>query len=140
MKWLPNIIFYHFIHKKGLNYTLISISENEIWTVTTETNLCIQRSEEISDPLFFATIDECSEMCKKVSSMFAYGTNDYGTTRCNSAGCTCLCETAASKDGTCSQTSHNGYRLYKYKTDGNISFAYFIYIIFISFLHVIVLE
>ena len=82
-----------------------------------------------------STVAECSKRCKGQSSMFAYGTNDYGTTRCSSTGCTCLCETAASKDGTCSQTSHNGYRLYKYKTDGNISFAYFIYIIFISLLN-----
>ena len=78
-----------------------------------------------------STVGECSKRCKNQSSMFAYGTNDYGTTRCSSIGCTCLCETAASKDGTCSQTSHNGYRLYKYKTDGNMLFAYFIYIKFI---------
>ena len=68
-----------------------------------------------------STVTECSKRCKGQSSMFAFGTNDYGTTRCYSTGCTCLCETAASSDGTCSQTSNNGYRLYKYKTDGKMS-------------------
>ena len=75
-----------------------------------------------------STADECSKICKSQSSMFAFGTNDYGTERCSSTGCTCLCETAASMDGTCSQTSHNGYRLYKYKTGGKTSFVNFIYI------------
>ena len=75
-----------------------------------------------------STVDECSKICKGQSSMFAYGTNDYGNERCTSTGCTCYCETAASMDGTCSQRSHTGYRLYKYKNDGKTSFVYFIYI------------
>ena len=66
-----------------------------------------------------STIDECSKSCYGRSSMFAFGTNDYGTIRCWENGCSCYCETAASSEGTCSQSNHNGYRLYKYKTTGN---------------------
>lgn len=48
--------------------------------------------------------------------MFIYGTNDFGVTRCNYGGCNCFCELAASDDGTCDQTGHGGYRLYKYES------------------------
>ena len=51
--------------------------------------------------------------------MFAYGTNDFGETRCVAAGtCKCLCETPATLEGTCSQTKNSGYRLYKYDVQG----------------------
>ena len=68
------------------------------------------------------TIEECASNCNGQASMFAYGTNDYGTSRCDSGGCKCLCETAASTEGTCTEINHNGYRLYKYKSAGNIMF------------------
>ena len=63
--------------------------------------------------------------------MFAYGTNDYGTVRCYESGCDCYCETAASSEGSCSTCSNNGYRLYKYKTVGNI-FTSSLYKIFLK--------
>ena len=62
--------------------------------------------------------------------MFAFGTNDYGNSRCSNdaptltkaysptlnvgSKCQCLCETSASSDGTCKEVRHTGYRLYKY--------------------------
>ena len=62
----------------------------------------------------------CARECYGVSSMFLYGTNDFGTNRCNEAwiglGCVCVCETAAKEDGTCNMVKHNGYRLFKYET------------------------
>ena len=67
-----------------------------------------------------ATVDKCANSCNGKSSMFAFGTNDYGTVRCGETGCSCYCETAASSEGTCSENSHPGFRLYKYKTTGNI--------------------
>ena len=66
----------------------------------------------------FSTLSECAEFCKGPSvnaKMFAFGTNDYGANRCYSdEKCKCLCELAASSEGTCTQTNHNGYRLYRY--------------------------
>ena len=59
-------------------------------------------------------IEECAENCRDVSSMFAFGTNDFGTTRCNDGKCACYCETAATSDGSCTINTHNGYRLYSY--------------------------
>ena len=67
-----------------------------------------------------ATVDKCANSCNGKSSMFAFGTNDYGTVRCGETGCSCYCETAASSEGTCSEGFHLGFRLYKYKTTGNI--------------------
>ena len=53
--------------------------------------------------------------------MFAYGTNDYGKTRCyKNRTCTCLCETLADQNGTCTQISHSGYRLYRYVEKGKL--------------------
>ena len=71
-------------------------------------------------PLTF-DIEYCADRCKGISSMFAFGTNDYGNPRCYTEnkypnkGCNCLCETGAKSDGTCSHSSHSGYRLYRYE-------------------------
>ena len=62
----------------------------------------------------FHAVDDCAALCNGVSSMFAFGTNDFGTSRCYVDGCRCLCETSATAEGTCTTVDHNGYRLYKY--------------------------
>ena len=81
------------------------------------------------------SVEECAEACAGVSSMFIFGTNDFGKKRCNWKGCTCYCETSAAADGTCKVKNHRGYRLYRYDTWGkyfhyNISFA-----LFFDFIH-----
>jgi hypothetical protein len=60
------------------------------------------------------SVDDCASKCEGVASMFAFGTNDFGTDRCNDEGCSCYCETSATEEGTCEREDHNGYRLYKY--------------------------
>ena len=70
----------------------------------------------------FATLEDCANKCLKISSMFAYGTNDFTSDkkrhRCwNSNGqirCSCICETEATNDGACETGFHLGYRLYKF--------------------------
>ena len=64
------------------------------------------------------SIEECAYSCKGISSMFIFGTNDYGDERCWDDKCTCICETAAADDGTCNQIGHKGYRLFKYEYSG----------------------
>ena len=74
------------------------------------------------------SIDDCAAACEVHSSMFAFGTTDYGFSppRCSNdnTNCECLCETSASPDGTCQEKPHIGYRLYKYlaedKDEGNL--------------------
>ena len=61
------------------------------------------------------TLEECANSCRGVSSMFVYGTNDFGQNRCSSVDCLCYCE-LSSKLGQCNQITHNGYRLYRYKS------------------------
>ena len=65
------------------------------------------------------SVEECAEACTGVSSMFIFGTNDFGKKRCNRKGCKCYCETSAATDGTCNVKNHRGYRLYRYDTWGN---------------------
>ena len=68
---------------------------------------------EVAKPV---QLDEanCADSCKDISTLFVFGTNDFGTNRCEpNKGCYCLCETAAGPDGTCTTIQHNGYRLYK---------------------------
>ena len=60
-------------------------------------------------------VESCAKSCKDTSSMFIFGSNDFGAERCYANGCECACETSALSDGTCTTTPHNGYRLYKYK-------------------------
>jgi len=59
----------------------------------------------------------CARRCSGKSSMFVFGTNKYGTVRCNAKGhCMCYCETA-SADGKChKRITHKGYNLYKYNS------------------------
>ena len=62
------------------------------------------------------TLSECAENCRGISSMFIYGTNDFGETKCKTNGkedCPCYCETS-SKDGECKWVDNKGYSLYKY--------------------------
>ena len=69
------------------------------------------------DPVFFATIDECSEKCKKVSLMFAFGTNALGQHGCMDDRCKCLC--IDSDDGkTCEPINQEEYWYYSYKNVG----------------------
>lgn len=68
---------------------------------------------------YFAGLEECGSSCEKISSMFIFGTNEYGEDRCLANGtCSCFCETAETSDGVCNQISHSGFRLYTYKTTG----------------------
>ena len=72
---------------------------------------------------YLPSIEDCASHCTGIASMFIFGTNDYGTTRCNENGCQCYCETSATTDGECDQTTHNGFRLYKYGNQGNYLFV-----------------
>ena len=61
---------------------------------------------------------QCANECNGLSTMFAFGTNDFGVDRCDGNGCKCLCETSAADDGTCDSVQHKGYRLYRFKAFG----------------------
>ena len=78
------------------------------------------------------SLEDCSKRCQTVSTMFAYGTNDFSNDtskhRCNAngiKGCRCLCETVATDDATCETRDQLGYRLYKYSdtVNGNLKRA-----------------
>ena len=71
-----------------------------------------------------STLEECAKKCVW-SSMFIYGTNDFGSNRCDETGCRCICESAAKTIGTCDQVDHKGYRLYKYKIAGNVDMSFY---------------
>ena len=66
-----------------------------------------------------SSLVNCASFCYGKSTMYAYGTNDFGNNRCGAGdgyagGCVCLCETASVAGGSCTQTTNTGYRLYKY--------------------------
>merc|ERR1711899_662250 len=65
------------------------------------------------------SVADCADACREKSSMFIFGTNDFGTRRCllPCRGCKCYCETASSS-GTCDEVDHDGFRLYKFGSDG----------------------
>merc|ERR1712133_277245 len=66
-----------------------------------------------------STLEECAKKCMW-SSMFIYGTNDFGSNKCGETSCKCYCETAASAVNNCNQINHSGYRLYQYKIADNV--------------------
>ena len=61
--------------------------------------------------------EECARSCQNISSMFIFGRADEKNGRCFGSKCTCVCETAATTDGSCNVIGHSGYDLYKYETD-----------------------
>ena len=70
------------------------------------------------------SISECAYKCKRKSTIFLFGTNDFGVERCNKDGCACMCETSVNSDGSCDMVPHNGYRLYKFETLGSYENLY----------------
>ena len=73
---------------------------------------------------FQTSVEGCAIACENRSSMFVYGIA--GSSRCLGSKCKCLCETGAKVNGTCTETSHSGYHLYKYKPGESRSDMYFI--------------
>ena len=74
------------------------------------------------------SVGDCAAKCQGTTSMFIFGTNDFGAKKCGTAkeigvgkedGCACFCETAATINGVCKQIETTGYRLYKYVIPGN---------------------
>ena len=82
------------------------------WTLVSEKREC-------NGPEIWAgklkSLEDCATACRGIASMFIYGTTDFGTKRCDSEGCNCVCETPA-RSGACEEVDHKGYRLYKYTT------------------------
>ena len=73
-----------------------------------------------ADPVAFTTIEECSEKCMELSSMFAYGTNDFGEFGCVDGRCKCLCINS-DDEKTCDESiNQEQYWLYKFKNVGKL--------------------
>ena len=62
-------------------------------------------------------MDECSEKCKKLSPMFAYGTNDFERDGCINGLCKCLCVNS-DDDSTCESINQEEYWVYEFKDAG----------------------
>ena len=68
---------------------------------------------------FLSDVDSCAEACKGDSSMFTFGTNDFGREFCrynnDYDGCSCTCELLVHSNGTCKKglLASPGYRLYR---------------------------
>ena len=58
---------------------------------TFENALEIVLSGILSHDEEFTTMHECSSKCRKLTTMFAYGTNDFGRKGCKDGLCKCQC-------------------------------------------------
>lgn len=107
------------IHNLFLAYHLIYIPNfiSLAWQLYAEKAEC--SGSEINKGSLQALAD-CALRCSGVSSMFAFGTNDYGATTCTIGGCNCFCEIAATVEGTCNMKNTTRYRLYRYGNMNNI--------------------
>ena len=75
-----------------------------------------------TDKGYKKTAYDCAKACAGTASMFIYGTNSFGTKRCNSKGCRCWCE-----HGTrsfCQKKRHTGYNLYVTHSNDKSKFWY----------------
>ena len=123
MSYNPFFI-YVVTYKLNVFICLISKSDTKLninydWELVAEKKECGGSEINLSYHTTAATADiaMCAHLCKEKSTMFALGTNGFGSDshdRCFEHGCSCLCETAAKPDGTCDIVSHAGFRLYRY--------------------------
>ena len=85
------------------------------WELVAEQEECAGPEIMFGYSFGIKSVESCARTCNGLASMFGFGTNDFGDTRCDNDGnCKCTCETVAASDGTCTQSSQLGYRLYKY--------------------------
>ena len=66
-----------------------------------------------------SSTEDCGSECRRISSMFMFGTNDLGGNACtlniyNNTECECYCVASATVQETCTTTEKNHYRLYRY--------------------------
>ena len=83
------------------------------WTKVTDEVECGGSEKSIGT---VNSLKDCADSCRGISSMFIYGTNDFGENKCKTLGmedCPCYCETSA-KDAECEWVDNSGYKLYKY--------------------------
>ena len=71
-----------------------------------------------NEPKTGIILEECAYRCKGISTMFIFGTNEYGHEQCWGKKCACICETGAYYDGTCKQIGQDGFLLFKYAYKG----------------------
>jgi len=89
--------------------------------------ILVEKKKECSDSHRFSSghigrvgeVSQCAEKCRAISTMFIFGTNEFGFEdqygkRCDGRGCDCYCETEATSDGNCEMEDHEGYNLYKF--------------------------
>ena len=86
-----------------------------MWELVRQKARC-QGSEEGHGKV--ASINACASMCNQITSMFIFGTNDFGKDECDGGNCDCFCESDAADDGTCQQIADKGFRLYRFKKFG----------------------
>ena len=73
---------------------------------------------------FKFSIEKCVEACTGISSLIAYGTNDYGDQGCTEYGCNCRCEWVATYSGECKESRTDSHRLFKIPMKGKYYFAW----------------
>ena len=88
---------------------IVTIYHSEGWSLVAEKVAC--KGLDTIDKDNLPTVKDCAEACVG-STMFIFGTNDYDGNQCNE-GCRCFCYIGANTDGTCTQYSHDGFRLYR---------------------------
>ena len=116
---LYNLNYSLLFHRLGYGRD-ISSYPYPTWSLVAEKEECTGDEKLLDYDSKIKSVDECANACDGLSTMFAFGTNDFGEERCDNDGnCKCSCETGAHwYDTTCTKKSHLGYRLYKYTVTG----------------------
>jgi hypothetical protein len=57
--------------------------------------------------------DACASACRETAMFFVFGTNEFGTTRCDVSGCSCWCQQV---NDDCTKIHNTGFNLYKIGT------------------------
>ena len=82
------------------------------WTLVAEKKRCNGDLKQLGR---VPTIEKCANGCRNISSVFAYGTNDYGyPIGCRkNRGCICICQKYTIGGNCVSEKDARGYRLYR---------------------------
>ena len=103
---------------KLMEFLLHNISARKIkWSLVAAKTECTGQEERWIGKV--QDVETCARSCKGVSSMFIYGTNDFGEFGCIDGQCKCLCLNS-DDEKACESVNEYQYWFYNFKNAGKL--------------------
>ena len=95
-----------------INLILTTVSFLDDYKLVKKRSECKSGTEEYKG---IYNLAGCANECRGTAQNFAFGTNEFGKSKCSSSGCKCFCE-FGTKNYTCEEIAeHDGFNLYAFR-------------------------